>query len=213
MKKIISILFILCFLNGNYVIAQWHKQVIKNLKEIKRTGYRGPVPRPVPDFRLRVPDVPQVLGFRLRVTDVPQVPDLHLRVPDAPPVPGFRLRVQDMLSVSNGFSEGVSIPSKFISIDMENRGFIQELHLSSPSERPRSTIEIIENNHEPLYSPSNINILTSPPKVNLDKLRMKVMKCQDRLNKNEMIVDEFIFIGLLIYHNEYGEYYITNYAA
>lgn len=96
---------------------------------------------------------------------------------------------------------------------MENRGFIRESHLSSPSERPRSTIENIENNNEPLYSPSNINIHTSPPKVNLDKLRMKVMKCQDRLNKNEMIVDEFIFIGLLIKQNEYGESYITNYAA
>ena len=42
---------------------------------------------------------------------------------------------------------------------------------------------------------------------------MKVMMKQNRLNKNEMKTDEFIFIGLLINQNEYGEYYVTNYAA
>lgn len=42
---------------------------------------------------------------------------------------------------------------------------------------------------------------------------MKVLMKQNRLNKNEMIADKFIFIGLLINYNEYGEYCIANYAA
>ena len=174
MKKIISILFILCSLNGNYVIAQ--KFIPKKLPTV-----RTPVRVPTVRTPVRVPTVPTV-WTPVRVQAVPSAP----------------------ISVS------ASTPSKLIGIDMESRGFIRERHLSSSSGKPSSTIE---NNNGPLYSPSNINIHTSPPKVNMDKLRMKIMKCQNRLNKNEMIVDEFIFIGLLIKQNEYGEYYITNYAA
>ena len=189
MKKLISILFILGFLNGNYVIAQ--KFIPKKLPTV-RTPVRVPT---VPTVRtpVRVPTVPTV-RTPVRVSTVPTVrtPVCVQVVPSAP------------ISIS------ASTPSKLISIDMENRGFIRERHLSSPSEKPSSTIE---NYNGPLYSPSNINIHTSPPKVNMDKLRMKIMKCQNRLNKNEMIVDEFIFIGLLIKQNEYGEYYVTNYAA
>ena len=177
MKKIISILFILCSLNGNYVIAQ--KFIPKKLPTVRT--------------QVRVPTVPTV-WTPVRVPTVPTVrpPDRVQVVPSAP------------ISVS------ASTPSKLISIDMENRGFIRESHLSSPSEKPCSTIE---NYNEPLYSPSNINIHTSPPKVNMDKLRLKVMMKQNRLNKADMTTDEFIFIGLLIYHNEYGEYCITDYAA
>lgn len=186
MKKIISILFILCSLNGNYVIAQ--KFIPKKLPTV-----RTPVRVPTVRTPVRVPTVPTV-WTPVRVPTIPTVwtPVRVQAVPSAP------------ISVS------ASTPSKLIGIDMESRGFIRERHLSSSSGKPSSTIE---NNNGPLYSPSNINIHTSPPKVNMDKLRMKIMKCQNRLNKNEMIVDEFIFIGLLIKQNEYGEYYITNYAA
>ena len=87
---------------------------------------------------------------------------------------------------------------------MENRGFIKKEHIYSPSDNSTLLFETTEN--KDITVPSSLNSHASPPKVNLEKL-------QNRLNKNEMKTDEFIFIGLLINQNEYGEYYVTNYAA
>ena len=189
MKKIISILFILCFLNGNYVIAQGN--ISKSLTILGKP--------------VRVPTVP-TLGKSVKVSTVPTL-GKPIRVPTVSTL-GKSVKVSTVPTAS--ISESASKPSKSIRIDMEDRGFIHEKHLSSPSERPSSTIE---NNNGLLPSPSNVNIQTIPPKVNMDKLRMKVMKYQNRLNKNEMKADNFIFIGFKINQNEHGEYYFTNYAA
>lgn len=224
MKKILSILFILCFLNGNYVIAQ-------KLPHPKISTYRKLVR--TPELRIHLPTVqthlPTVQTHLLRVqTHLPTVPIRVKKVPYHVKSGSFHVGMHtsldemenlhysianpesDFLSVPTGLSESGLPLSPRINIDMENREFIHEKHLSSPSEKPSSTIE---NSNGLPQSESIINIHTISPKVNMDKLRMKIMKCQNRLNKNEMKADEFILIGLLINHNEYGEYYVTNYAA
>ena len=185
--KIISILFILCFLNGNFVIAQ--KFVPKKLPAVRTT--------------VRVPNVRTSRVPNVRTSRVPNV-RTH--------VPGIRTIVPYISSVPDELNESASRPSELprpsetISIDLENRGFVPEEHLSISQEQQSFTIE---SNDESVSSPHIVNT----PKVNLDKIRMKIMMKRNRLNKDEMITDEFIFIGILINHDEYGEYCITSYAA
>ena len=201
MKKILSILFILCFLNGNFVIAQ---KGPKKFPTVRTTDRLSSVRSNRPSVHLNIPSVHS------------NIPSVHSNIPGVstfkPPVrthiPGVRTSAS---SVSNGLIESASKPLKLLSpsekirIDIENRGFVPEKHFSISQEKQSFPIESNEEGVSSLH-------IVNPPKVNLDKIRMKVMMKQNRLNKNEMKEDGFIIIGLLNF-NEYGEPSITDYVA
>lgn len=211
MKKIISILFILCFINCGFLNAQ-----------------RIPIRLPKIPTNFTIPKVGTSTAARAataataaraaaraeaataaRVAVRAEAARVATRTVGKEVLPETLLRPHKRLSPSfNNLSRygSISIPNE-LDYDMENRGFIRKEH----SDNSSSFFETTDNNV--LTVPSSLNSHASPPKVNLDKLRMKVMMKQNRLNKNEMKTDEFIFIGLLINQNEYGEYYVTNYAA
>lgn len=84
---------------------------------------------------------------------------------------------------------------------MSGRGLVKEKHIMSQSDNSKSITE-------------NKNGILSPPTSNdMNEVRMKIMRFQNRLNKYEMKKDTLIFMGLIINQNEYDEYYIANYAA
>ena len=131
-----------------------------------------------------IDNVNPIVGFSTQL-----IPERHLTKPAE-----FTSDFQPQ-SVTHGHLQ--SSTSNNSVVNLEQRGFVKEKHLTSPSEN--STVEI--ENTESLL------------RFDLDKLRIKVMMKQNRLNKAEMIPDKFNFYGLLIYHSEYGEYCITDYAA
>ena len=197
MKKIISILFFLCFINCNFINAQ-------RIPLLPKVPTRFTIPK-VPT-RFTIPKVETITAARVAETAA----RVATRTVGKEVLPGTLQGPQKRQSPSFNNSSRYGIPSE-LDYDMENRGFIKKEHIYSPSDNSTLLFETTEN--KDITVPSSLNSHASPPKVNLEKLRLKVMMKQNRLNKNEMKTDEFIFIGLLINQNEYGEYYVTNYAA
>lgn len=212
MKKIISILFFLCFINCNFINAQ-----------------RIPLRLPKVPTRFTIPKVETITAARAAVraeaaaravvgaeaaaraaVRAETAARVATRTVGKEVLPGTLQGPPKRQSPSFNNSSRYGIPSE-LDYDMENRGFIKKEHIYSPSDNSTLLFETTEN--KDITVPSSLNSHASPPKVNLEKLRLKVMMKQNRLNKNEMKTDEFIFIGLLINQNEYGEYYVTNYAA
>ena len=222
MKKIISILFFLCFINCNFINAQ-----------------RIPLRLPKVPTRFTIPKVETTTAARAAVraeaaaraavraeaaaravvgaeaaaraaVRAETAARVATRTVGKEVLPGTLQGPPKRQSPSFNNSSRYGIPSE-LDYDMENRGFIKKEHIYSPSDNSTLLFETTEN--KDITVPSSLNSHASPPKVNLEKLRLKVMMKQNRLNKNEMKTDEFIFIGLLINQNEYGEYYVTNYAA
>lgn len=200
MKKIISILYILCFINCGFLNAQ-----------------RIPIRLPKKPTNFTIPKVGTSTAARAAIAATAARAEaataataarVATRTLGKKVLPETLLRPHKRLSPSyNNLSRygSISIPNE-LDYDMENRGFIRKEH----SDNSSSFFETIDNND--LTVPSSLNSHASPPKVNLDKLRLKVMMKQNRLNKNEMKEDEFIIIGLLNF-NEYGEPSITDYVA
>jgi len=206
MKKIISILFFLCFINCNFINAQRIPLLPKvpTRFTIPKVPTRFTIPK-VPT-RFTIPKVETITAARVAETAA----RVATRTVGKEVLPGTLQGPQKRQSPSFNNSSRYGIPSE-LDYDMENRGFIKKEHIYSPSDNSTLLFETTEN--KDITVPSSLNSHASPPKVNLEKLRLKVMMKQNRLNKNEMKTDEFIFIGLLINQNEYGEYYVTNYAA
>lgn len=202
MKKIISILFILCISFCQVEAQGFLSKAVKAGSAATKSVSR-PIIIPNPIWLATPHGVPGPVVPKILFVTSPQAPD---------PIVLTRPRVfttpQNINILSTPAQNNVRtpIPVGINHFEIENRGFIPERHLSTSQEQQKFTTE---SNEEGASSPHIVN----PPKVNLDKIRMKVMMKQNRLNKAEMITDEFIFISLLIYHNEYGEYCITDYAA
>ena len=208
MKKIISILFFLCFINCNFINAQ------RIPLRLPKVPTRFTIPK-VPT-RFTIPKVETitaaraVVGAEAAARAAETAARVATRTVGKEVLPGTLQGPPKRQSPSFNNSSRYGIPSE-LDYDMENRGFIKKEHIYSPSDNSTLLFETTEN--KDITVPSSLNSHASPPKVNLEKLRLKVMMKQNRLNKNEMKTDEFIFIGLLINQNEYGEYYVTNYAA
>lgn len=203
MKKIISILVILCIsfcqIDAQGFLSKAGKAGGAATKSVSR-----PIITPKPIWRTTPHGAPSpiVLSKILSVTSPKALDPIVFTKPRVLTTPHNIniLSTPAQKNVQNPIPVGINY------FETENRGFIPERHLSTSQEQQIFTTE---SNEEGVSSPHIVN----PPKVNLNKIRMKVMMKQNRLNKAEMITDEFIFIGLLIYHNEYGEYCITDYAA
>lgn len=210
MKKILYILFILCFtifpvkaqgqVVRSFVRGALTKPIrpIKPIKPIKPIGPIGPI-KPIKPISPIGPIKP------IR----PVIPHPIWHVPD--PIvftntDEFTPHNINILSTPALNSVLTPIPASIINFDLNNRGFVPERHLSTSQEQRSS---FLKSNEGDVISQPIVN----PPKVKMDKMRLKVMMKRNRLNKAEMITDEFILIGLLIYQNEYEEYYVTNYAA
>lgn len=186
MKKIISILFLFCF-----VICSPSRAQAQTLVKAARTSGRAlsmgtPVklPKVLPQTVVKITSINQMRNGINSITPNSRV---GTAVGSRPQLmrPPQNLRNLIPYAIPDHY-----LPSHRLMLE---RGFIPQEHILSTS-----------NNEE---------TQPSAPKVNLDKIRMKVMMKQNRLNKKEMKADEFIIIGILIYHNDYGEYIITNYAA
>jgi len=190
MKKIISILFLFCF-----VICSPSRAQAQTLVKAARTSGRAlsmGTPVKLPKVLPIVSQQTGVKGMSINQTlngsnSITPNSRVGTAVGSRPNLtrPSRNLRNLIPYTIPDHY-----LPSHRL---MRERGFIPQEHILSTS-----------NNEE-----------TQPnaPKVNLDKIRMKVMMKQNRLNKKEMKADKFIIIGILIYHNDYGEYIITNYAA
>lgn len=196
MKKIISILFLFCL-----VVCSPSRAQAQALAKVARTITSGralPIGTPVKPPRV----LPKVQQPVVSVKSTSQMPlGVNSVMPNSRvgTVIGSRSHLkspsQNLRKPIHSVTPNFSLPDPYIPSHglLRERGFI-------PQEHSLSTSSIEESQ-------------PSSPKVNLDKIRMKVMIKQNRLNKDEMKADEFIFIGLLINYNEYGEYYITDYAA
>lgn len=190
MKKIISILFLSCFVICSPSGAQ--AQVL--VKAARSSGRSLSMGAPV--------KLPKVLPIVSRQTVVKGTSINQMRNGSNSITPNSRVRTAvgsrpNLTRPSRNLRNLIpyTIPDHYLPSHrlMRERGFIPQEHVLSTS-----CIDVLQ---------------PSSPKVNLDKIRMKVMMKQNRLNKNEMIADKFILIGLLINYNEYEEYYITGDAA
>ena len=190
MKKIICILFLFCFVVCTPGWAQ-----AQALVKVVRTGGRAlSIGTPVKPPRVlsKVSQPTAVRGastnqMRHGVNPVTSKPRVGTGVGT---LPHLMVPTQNPRKLIPSAIPDIYLPSYGL---MRERGFIPQEHILSTSSIEESQ--------------------PSAPKLNLDRIRMKVMMKQNRLNKSEMKADEFIIIGLLIYHNEYGECYITDYAA
>lgn len=186
MKKIISILFLSCFV----ICSPSRVQAQALVKAARTSGRALSMGTPV--------KLPKVLPIVSRQTVVKRTSISQMRNGSNSITPNSRVGTavgsrshltRPSQNLRNLIPSAISDPYLPSHRLMRERGFIPQEHVLSTS-----CIEVSQS---------------SSPKVNLDRIRMKVMMKQKRLNKNEMIADEFIFIGLLINYNEYGEYYIT----
>ena len=206
MKKIISILFLSCFLFSCPVEAQ--SSIWKNVPKVIEKRHTPPT--------LRIG--PKPLHRRINSSGIappPQPPRIN---PTIRSNKENRVHLESGRTAANTYKAvflGNAVrkhdlgPNGFVNIDSENRGFIIDKHTSSSSEK--SNPEIEETSEFILSPPTSANSDTDLPKSHLDNLRMRVMKHIKQLNTDEMKMDEFFFIGLLIIQDEYGEYLFTIY--